>query len=385
MKRILCVFLKYPEPGCVKTRLAESLGDSGAAEVYRRMVCEVLLKAREAGPDRICICFSPEEKERQIKDWLDPWIRDFPGEVTFAAQADGDLGNRLQKAAEDIFVKDPDSAVLIIGTDCLEIDRLSLQTAWQALENEQTDVVLGPAKDGGYYLMGLCEPVPALFDDISWSTAQVFQQTLERAAARHKQCLVLEEKTDIDTIGEYRQFEDRLRLRPCVFFDRDGVVNESPGEGYVLKKEDFHLSEGIVESLQTAREKGYLTVVVTSQKGVGKKLMSPADLNHIHYNLQKDLAKDHVAFDAIYSFTGTPDCIYKAKPDPAMIFAAAKELPIDLSRSWLVGDADRDIAMGRNAELRGTIRINGDKPVSIDADHTLQAVFELPKLLRKVL
>jgi D-glycero-D-manno-heptose 1,7-bisphosphate phosphatase len=176
-----------------------------------------------------------------------------------------------------------------------------------------------------------------------------------------------------------------LELKPCVFFDRDGVVNEAPGDGYVLKKEDFRLNQGIVESLRIVKDRGYLAVIVTSQKCVGKNLISQEDLNHIHHSLQIELRQESVNFDAIYAYTGAPGCEHLPKPDPAMIYAAAKDFPIDLSRSWIIGDADRDIEMGRNASLRGTIRIRGDKPIQIEADHTLNSTWELPKLLRKVL
>lgn len=385
MKRNLCVFLKHPEPGRVKTRLAESLGDSEAAEIYRRLVCEVFLQARLANPDSISVFYAPADKAESIKAWLSPWLKDFPGEVNFYAQSDGDLGDRLKAATTQIFDTESDVGSIIIGTDCIELTPDLLETTWETLENNQAPVVIGPSTDGGYYLIATREPILSLYDEVPWSTELVLGKTMENAAAGHKECFLLPEKTDIDTINEYRLFEERLKQKPCVFYDRDGVVNQSPGPGYVLKKEDFHLSEGITESLQVARSLGYFTIVVTSQKGVGKKLMTENDLNDIHYNLQTGLAESRAAFDGIYSYTGTPECAYEAKPHPAMITAAAKDFPIDLSRSWIIGDADRDIEMGLNAKLGGTIRIRGDKPITIEASHTVDSVSELPKLLRKLL
>ncbi len=386
MKRYLGVFLKNPEPGCVKTRLAESLGEVGAAEVYRRLVWEVFRQIRDANPDGIFVFFSPAEKETEIRVWIEPWVRDFPAPTGFFAQSGADLGERLQNATRTIFANIPeDSGVLLVGSDCIELDRELLATAWGALEEEKAQVVIGPATDGGYYLIGTRGVIPGLFENVPWSTEHALFVTLENVAALGLESFLLPRKMDVDTINDYKLFHDRLGKLPCLFFDRDGVVNEAPGDGYVLRKEDFHLNQGIVESLHTVRDRGYLAVIVTSQKGVGKKMMRMEELNHIHHNLQTELLQQGVSFDAIYSYTGAPGCEHLPKPDPAMIYAAAEDLPIDLNRSWIIGDADRDIAMGLNANLRGTIRIRGDKPILIEADHTLNSPSELPKLLRKVL
>ncbi|NNE90229.1 MAG: HAD-IIIA family hydrolase [Verrucomicrobiales bacterium] len=158
-------------------------------------------------------------------------------------------------------------------------------------------------------------------------------------------------------------------LRPAVFFDRDGVVNRSPGPGYVLDWDVFEFNPGFFEAFGAVKNAGWLVVLITSQKGVGKGLMTQADLDEIHGNLQDSLrAKFGRGFDGIYAFTGTPDCPHQSKPDPEMIHAAAEELGIDLARSWMIGDADRDILMGKAAGLAGTIRLLGEKPVGEGAE-----------------
>lgn len=174
-------------------------------------------------------------------------------------------------------------------------------------------------------------------------------------------------------------------LRRAVFFDRDGVVNRSPGPGYVFGVDQFEFSEGIAESVRFLNEAGILAIIVTSQKGVGKGLMSEADLASIHRHMQDELAKSGAAFDGIFAYTGTPDCRHRPKPDPEMILTAAEQFSIDLSRSWMIGDADRDIEMGKAAGLEGTIRIRGDKDIGVPADHTLNNVVETLELLRKIL
>jgi histidinol-phosphate phosphatase family protein len=175
-------------------------------------------------------------------------------------------------------------------------------------------------------------------------------------------------------------------MRPAFFFDRDGVVNRSPGDGYVLCREDFHLNTGISETLALLRTHGFALVLVTSQQGVGKGLMTHATLDEIHEFMQMELGKD-AAFDAIYSCTclaDDPQCTCR-KPSPEMILRAAREHDLDLARSWLVGDHDRDIQMAMNAGVPHTIRIRSDKPIKVEASHTLDSVPEMRQLLRRLL
>ncbi|MBP7276497.1 MAG: hypothetical protein KBA51_09875, partial [Kiritimatiellae bacterium] len=81
-------------------------------------------------------------------------------------------------------------------------------------------------------------------------------------------------------------------LRPALFFDRDGIVNRSPGPGYVLRTEEFHLQPEFVEALRVARRKGWPAVIVTNQRGVGKGLMTAAALEAIHAQLRRALARE---------------------------------------------------------------------------------------------
>ncbi|MBL9131136.1 MAG: HAD family hydrolase [Verrucomicrobiaceae bacterium] len=173
--------------------------------------------------------------------------------------------------------------------------------------------------------------------------------------------------------------------QPAFFFDRDGVVNVSPGEGYVLRVEDFHLSPGIIEALALCKEKGFKLILVTSQQGVGKGMMTQDTLDAIHAAMQAVLTERGAAFDGIYACThlsGTCTC---RKPGPEMIFRAQREHGLDLSRSWLVGDHDRDIQMAKNAAVPRTIRILSHHEPQVAADHTLASVVELPALLTRVL
>lgn len=174
--------------------------------------------------------------------------------------------------------------------------------------------------------------------------------------------------------------------RKAFFFDRDGVVNCSPGAGYVLRWEDFHFSEGIVEALAFIKARGFALVLVTSQQGVGKNLMTQAALDEIHSNMQTDLALHDAAFDAIYACTCLDvdsNCTCR-KPSAEMILQASCEHDLDLAQSWLVGDHDRDIQMAMNAGVPHTVRICGEKIVEVDAEYELREPRELLPLLRKI-
>ena len=174
--------------------------------------------------------------------------------------------------------------------------------------------------------------------------------------------------------------------RACVFFDRDGVVNRSPGLGYVLSPDEFALNEGIAEALHIVSDRGALAILVTSQKCVGKGLITHEELDLIHGHMCQLLAKEGAAFDAIYCHTGEGGSEdHPAKPDPGMIFAAVERFGIDPRLSWMIGDADRDIAMGDAAGLAGTIRILSEKPVEVPATHTLSNTMEIAELLCSLL
>jgi D-glycero-D-manno-heptose 1,7-bisphosphate phosphatase len=162
-------------------------------------------------------------------------------------------------------------------------------------------------------------------------------------------------------------------IRPALFFDRDGVVNQSPGAAYVLSWSEFAFNPGLFDLLRWVNDRDWLTIVVTSQKGVAKGLMTLADLDDIHQRMQDALIREiGSGFDAIYAYTGLPDCPHQPKPEPEMVLTAAREHCVDLSRSWLIGDADRDIGMAISAGIPHTIRVRTpENPITLDADTTV--------------
>ncbi len=176
-------------------------------------------------------------------------------------------------------------------------------------------------------------------------------------------------------------------MKSAFFFDRDGVVNRSPGAGYVLRREDFYFNDGIIDALVFLKSRGFALILVTSQQGVGKGLMTQAALDEIHGFMQDKLSQQDAAFDAIYACTclaEDPHCTCR-KPSPEMIFQAVREHDLDLEKSWLIGDHDRDIQMALNAGIPQTIRIQGEKPEAVPADHVLGDTRGLLSLLQSLL
>ncbi len=169
--------------------------------------------------------------------------------------------------------------------------------------------------------------------------------------------------------------------RPCVFFDRDGIVNRDPGAGYVERPEDFHLLPAFVEALRVATDRGYAAVVVTNQRGVGRGLMTCDALAHIHGRLRAELAGQGLALTAIESCTATDDADPRRKPNPGMLLDAAARHGLDVSASWMVGDRERDVEAGRRAGCGTTVRVGGGDPTR--ADHRVPDMDGLVALLRE--
>ena len=193
----LVIFLKAPRPGAVKTRLAASLGAEPACAAYRRLV-EALLRNLALLP-KAELCFAPGDAAAEIKPSLRRgW--------TSCPQIGADLGERLQAAFAGHFESDAQQ-VVIIGSDCPDVTAQDIEDAWLALDGH--DVVLGPALDGGYWLIGLRAPQPALFTGIPWSTDRVFGETICRAREAGLRVALLRELSDVDTAADWERWLNR--------------------------------------------------------------------------------------------------------------------------------------------------------------------------------
>jgi hypothetical protein len=191
---ILLVFAKNPEPGRVKTRLASAVGDDEAARIYRDMGRRVVDQLRR-GPYRLVAVFDPPDAGDPVGRWLG---RD---DLELRPQAVGDLGERLEAAFREAWRES--DRVLAVGTDAPAVDRALVEEALLRLAS--ADVVLGPASDGGYYLIGLRRPAPELFRDIPWSTSEVLAATRARARELGMVESLLPTHSDVDTLEDWRR------------------------------------------------------------------------------------------------------------------------------------------------------------------------------------
>ncbi len=209
---VLLVFVKHPQPGSAKTRLIPALGPENAAGLYRVLAEEEIRSTHPQGHDyRRMFFFAPEEASDEVASWL-------RGE-RLLPQLGADLGARMVAAFAAAFASGAPRAA-IIGTDVPWVSRELVLEAFAALEKH--DVVLGPAQDGGYYMMALSRHRPALFEGIPWGTPSVLAATAERAGALGLSVHLLEPLRDIDTIEDLRA--EWRRLRPLLEKRKDLLV-----------------------------------------------------------------------------------------------------------------------------------------------------------------
>lgn len=194
MRRIL-IFVKEPVPGRVKTRLAAEIGADAAASVYRRCV-ERTLERLSVLREEIKLYVEPADAVDRIRQWLGS---DWP----MLPQRGVALGERLTDATDRTFAEGV-SRVVVVGTDSPWIDRDRVEKAF--LNLERADLVLGPASDGGYYLVGLAKSAPGLFRGIAWSTSRVLNQTLAKARASGMTVSLLPEGYDIDRLTDLQRW-----------------------------------------------------------------------------------------------------------------------------------------------------------------------------------
>jgi uncharacterized protein len=192
---VLGIFVKAPVAGLVKTRLAAEIGPDRAVELYRRLGRRVV-QAVARGEHEIVVWSAPPRDAALVRAWLDGL-----GVSRFLLQAGGDLGKRLRAAFAKHFHEGV-RRVVIIGSDCPGIDVGLTKEAFAALRRH--DVVLGPAWDGGYYLIGMKQLHESLFQSITWSSSAVAQETAARAEAAGLSCHLLPMLRDVDTVADAR-------------------------------------------------------------------------------------------------------------------------------------------------------------------------------------
>ena len=197
IKTHLGVFAKYWEPGKVKTRLAEDTNDDFAANLYEAFVKTTL--------ERLTGCAETQTLVITPSENLGDFALILPPDWTLTSQVEGDLGNRMQ-AFFQYAIEHQSEKTILVGTDSPTLPIQIVHKAFQILEH--TDCVLGPALDGGYYLVGCCDTPPPIFQNIDWSSDQILSQTcaaLESAGVSYD---LLPPWIDIDTIDDLNSIQD---------------------------------------------------------------------------------------------------------------------------------------------------------------------------------
>jgi uncharacterized protein len=187
----LIIFTRYPIPGQTKTRLIPALGALGAVNLHRELTEHTLTQAlhlNAAEAISVEVHVAGGEEDPALAEWLG-------ADLVYQFQGNGDLGDRMAHSI-DLALQAGHDRVIIIGTDCPGLNADLLKLAFQALHSH--DLVLGPAIDGGYYLIGLRRFIPELFVGINWGTSDVLPQTVNIASKLDLSVGYLPPLADID-------------------------------------------------------------------------------------------------------------------------------------------------------------------------------------------
>jgi rSAM/selenodomain-associated transferase 1 len=208
----LLLLSKSPDPGQVKTRLIPVIGAAGAAELYEGLLCSTLEMAVNSGLCPVDLWCGPSMAHPFFQQ-----CRQRYG-VELYEQTRGDLGRRMAHALES--ASQTSQPLVLIGADCPALSADDLEEAFDLLD-QGSEVVLGPAEDGGYYLVGMRGLYPFIFDDIPWSTSAVLGMTQTRLNSRGVKWQCLAPHRDLDTADDYRAWLEsggnvRNRFRPRV-------------------------------------------------------------------------------------------------------------------------------------------------------------------------
>lgn len=205
----LIIFTRYPEPGTTKTRLIPVLGAKGAANLQFHMTETTVIKAKKLSNMMALLVevrFAGGNLQL-MKNWLGVELN-----LKYQKQGTGDLGERMARAFESAFDQEMES-VVIIGTDCPSLTVDIMLEAFAKLT--EYDVIIGPATDGGYYLIGLKKIIPELFQGINWGTSEVLSKTMAIAQNLNLDIHYLPKLSDIDRPEDLEklQFEIHQDLR----------------------------------------------------------------------------------------------------------------------------------------------------------------------------
>ncbi len=271
-------------------------------------------------------------------------------------------------------------------SDLLEINK----------NNKVTKVLPKPHQDGEYYQNLVNAAVyifsPKIFEYIEEGVSQDFGKHILSKVVNAGETLIGYKTPEyIKDMGTADRFEavkndfltgkvarlNKQNKRPCIFLDRDGVINKDMDSKPLCK--DFELLDGVAEAIKSINKSDYLSVVVTNQPMIAKGFVTFEEVENTHKKMETLLGEQHAYLNGIYYCPHHPekgfdgeikelkiDCECR-KPKAGMLFRAKKDLNIDLENSWMIGDSQRDIDAGKNANCR-TISIKKD----LGADYIAQ-------------
>lgn len=196
MKKFICIFAKPPLPGKTKSRLAKSIGDQAAAELSGIMLQSLIVEASRSGAQEIVLWGSPGSSLDDFKEI------DLAG-VSFEEQSGQDLGDRMANCFKS-YLEFEENQIILIGSDCISHTSELFNHAFNILSN--CDVIIQPAIDGGYVLIGQTKFLNEIFKDIPWGGASVFGLTLEKLSKHNYE--VLPKAFDVDTMGDLKQLNE---------------------------------------------------------------------------------------------------------------------------------------------------------------------------------
>lgn len=185
----VCLMLKAPRGGFVKTRLARDIGGIDAVKAYRRLVETQIASLPENWV--VHIAFTPNDAGDEMREWLG-------ADYHYFAQCDGDLGARLVHSARCL-----DVPLIFLGGDCPALNRARLLDAAESMKS--ADIVIWPAEDGGYCLLGFQTLIPEIFTGITWGTDKVFNETLERIPVGVSLCVMTPPLEDVDDLASWER------------------------------------------------------------------------------------------------------------------------------------------------------------------------------------
>jgi hypothetical protein len=203
--RLLILFIRFPERGKVKSRLAAALGEAQTLDIYRAFVHDTITTLKQ-GTHSLTIAFYPGDSGEAMIDWLGKGFEYIP-------QRGADLGERMESAFLNAF-SGGFGRVLLVGGDIPDLSAAVIEEAWAALA--KNDAVIGPASDGGYYLIGFRKETFTrdIFHDIRWSTDSVFTETMTMLAKSGRRVHILPGWMDVDTVEDLRSLFLRNRHSP---------------------------------------------------------------------------------------------------------------------------------------------------------------------------